>query len=81
MGNPTKKFWAWATKLILTMASLYELDSKLNLFKGLPGGDLVAFYLVIFALTVIAALWFLWRAIDGFCWKMDFVIDDEHPRW
>jgi len=42
MGNPTKKFWAWATKLILTMASLYELDSKLNLFKGLPGGDLVA---------------------------------------
>jgi hypothetical protein len=81
MRNPTKKFCDWVIKLVITMASLYEMDSKLNLFKGLPGGDLVAIHWVIFALTVIATLWFLWRGIDGFFLKMDFVFDENHPRW
>ena len=55
-----------------------------DLFGRMPYADqtqFAQFRLGIWITGIIATLWFVWRGYDGFCRKMDFLIDENDHRW
>ena len=43
--------------------------------------DLLQIRWGIWAFGAIATAWFIWRGVDGFYRKMDFVVDDNDHHW
>jgi hypothetical protein len=66
--------------MVSVAGGLMIMDSVCVVFETLPYANLTVityFRLGILAFGIIAAAWFVWRGIEGFRGKMDFLFDDD----
>ncbi len=76
----TNKFWKYAISVVSVTGVLLIMDSVCVAFETMPYANLTViscFRLGILAFGIIAGAWFVWRGIDGFRGKMDFLFDDD----
>ena len=86
--KPTKQFWSWFAQVTALMLLVFRADVVFTMLKLIPNLDwgqvLNQLQLGIagFVLFVILwAAWLIWRAVDGFFGKGDFMSDTSARRW
>jgi hypothetical protein len=80
----TKQFRKYLLQICSTAVVLSSLYGVCGIFGGMPYADQTQFAQIrlgIWIVGIIAAIWFVWRGYDGFCRKLDFLIDENDHRW
>jgi len=79
----TNKFWIWLGQVFAANVLLWRIDLLRQIFGLIPNVDLSQFYFESGVVKLGAFFWILWlgwRGYEGFCRKMDFVIDENNRR-
>jgi type VI protein secretion system component VasK len=79
----TKRFWAWISQVFTVTVLIWRLDLLREVLGQIPYADSSQINLEIGVVKLGAILWLawlIWRAIQGFYLKMDFVLETNNDN-